>query len=180
MVQMRHINVLLLLLSLSLQWVWANSGACRTEAHAPATYAALSAMLHMGNPLPQAIPDQTPSLAPWALEVASSQSIFVENSPIQSEISSWEFDENDKSGIVAQIYTPDWGDVTVDDLSCRMPPPTDNTDSVVQSPDLYEVDHVLPVYLACLVPGDPLFVAAQHPPLPAPVFGPYRPPSLTA
>ena len=175
MLQMRHIYVLLLLVSLPLQWVWANSVACRTEASASAVHS--SAKPQIGSALHKISSEQAQSLAHGKQVPELHQSIFIEEPSIESEMARWEFEVEGEFGSAAQMLAPDWGD-TVDNLSCR--PPSHNPNSAAQSADPYEADLPLPLSLACLVLGDTVFVAAQHPPLPVPVFRADRPPTLTA
>ncbi|WP_144389480.1 hypothetical protein [Pigmentiphaga sp. NML080357] len=94
------------------------------------------------------------------------------------EMPGWEFELDEEFDIVEQISEPDWSDVAVDNLSCRLPG-NDNTQAG-PPPDPHEFD--LPLCLAVVAPAlaDTLFSASQQPPSPAPVFRADRPPSLTA
>lgn len=176
MLGMRHIYVLLLLVSLPLQWVWANSVACRTEAQASPAYSS-SAKPQMAQTLHKLSAEQVEALTHAKQDVQLSPSIFIEEPSIESEMARWEFEVEGEFGSAAQMLAPDWGD-TADNLSCR--PPNSIQNSAAQVPDPYEADLPLPLSLTCLVLGDTPFVAAQHPPLPAPVFRADRPPTLAA
>jgi hypothetical protein len=166
MLHMRHILVLLFVLSLPLQWVWANSSTCQTET--PASNANPGTRLHASNALPP---------TPVTLEAALSQAVFADTST--SELSHWELEMHSHFGITTQVYVHDvTGDMTADNLSCR--PPANIITAAAAWPDPCEVDLPLPLSLTCLTLSDTLFVAPQHPPLPAPVFRAYRPPSVTA
>lgn len=175
MLEMRHIYVLLFLVSLPLQWVWANSVACRTEAQSSPTYSSTSAKPQMGQALHKLSAEQIESLTHANLDSQLSPSIFIDEPSIESEMARWEFEVEGEFGSAAQMLAPDWGDMA-DNLSCR--PTKHNQTSVAQVPDPYEADLPLPLSLDCLVLGDTLFIATQHPPLPAPVFRADRPPTL--
>ncbi|MNR87805.1 hypothetical protein D3C72_187050 [compost metagenome] len=177
MLEMRHIYVLLLLLSLPLQWVWANSVACRTEAQASAAHSSASAKQNIATALHKISSGATLSANQDQQNSSLPPSIFIEEPSVESELARWEFEVEGEFGSAAQMLAPDWGD-TADNLSCR--PPNQHQNSAAQTPDPYEADLPLALSLACLVLGDTLFVAPQHPPLPAPVFRADRPPTLAA
>ncbi|WP_124575566.1 hypothetical protein [Herminiimonas sp. KBW02] len=119
--------------------------------------------------------EQVESLTHVKQDTQLPSSIFIAEPSIESEMARWEFEVEGEFGSAAQMLAPDWGDAA-DNLSCR--PSKHIQNSAAQVPDPYEADLPLPLSLACLVLGDTLFVAAQHPPLPAPVFRADRPPTL--
>ncbi|MFC7289848.1 hypothetical protein ACFQPC_17495 [Herminiimonas glaciei] len=173
MLEMRHIYVLLLLVSLPLQWVWANSVACRTEAQSSSAYSSTSTKPQMGTALHKISSEQAQALGHDQQSPPLPQSIFIEEPTVESEMARWEFEVEGEFGSAAQMLAPDWGD-TADNLSCR--PPGHNFNSAAQTADPYEADLPLPLSLACLTLGDTIFVAQQHPPLPVPIVRTERPP----
>ena len=149
MLGMRHIYVLLLLVSLPLQWVWANSVACRTEAQATPAYSGTSVKPQIAQALHKLSAEQVEALTHTKQDTQLSPSIFIDEPSIESEMARWEFEVEGEFGSAAQMLAPDWGDAA-DNLSCR--PPNHNQNSVAQVPDPYEADLPLPLSLDCLVP----------------------------
>ncbi|MDX3906586.1 MAG: hypothetical protein QHC78_12940 [Pigmentiphaga sp.] len=169
---MRNWFVFLVLLCLPIHWVWAESAACRPDVHAPSHYqhARAAAQLPPGS-FNEAEAVDVVQNSVW-------QSFSGEPSWPAAEMPGWEFELEEEFDIVEQISEPSWGDVAVDSLSCRLP--DQDGGRAGPPPDPHEFD--LPLSLMVVAPSlaDALFIALQHPPLPAPVFGAYRPPSLTA
>lgn len=168
---MRHLSVLLVMLCLSLPWVWADSIACHGKKQSTAQTLTLPAAVSM------ALPAELPAAVAAAKQAAR---IEAEHTHLTLTNSlHWQFELGEEFGVIAQASEPDLDDAYVDSRSCR-PPRSDNAKNDKQSPDAHEFDLLL---LACptgTALSDMPYVASPTPPLPAPVFRAYRPPSLTA
>lgn len=162
MLHMRYWFVFFVLLCLPLQWVWAESAACRLQAHAAAGSQHVRVAAHPPMGTGQSVPHLS----------------FAAEPVVRIDLPRWEFELDEEFDIVEQISEPDWSDVAVDNLSCRAPV----NENTYGGPPLDSHEFDLPLCVAVVAPplGDFLFTAPQHPPAPAPVFRAYRPPSLTA
>lgn len=177
---MRHVFLLFVVLCLPLQWVWAGSTSCKTNANVPANAIAQGSTVFISNALIDTVVDRLSAKEADTPQNRLPYSLVVQDiHPILAELARWEADADDKFGILAQIQDPVWDDMAEDNLSCHVRVP-ESKHSKTQLPDPQEVDIPFALGLNGPMLADTLFMAAQHPPRPAPVFRAYRPPSLTA